>query len=71
MAGIAPVGRMLSAETRMRPVADVESGAQAGRIGRLYSFRIIDVCGGSVNKDTVIDTPRIEGLKLAILGVIN
>lgn len=31
----------------------------------------IYVCGGSVNKVTVIDTPRIEGLKLAILGVIN
>lgn len=55
----------------MPPVADVESGSRAGRIGRLYSLRIIDVCGGSVNKVTVIDTPRIEGLRLAILGVIN
>lgn len=71
MAGIAPAGRMLSAETRMRPVADVESGARAGRIGRLSSLVIIYVCGGSVNKVTVIDTPRIKGLKLAILGVIN
>lgn len=55
----------------MPPVADVESGARAGRIGRLSSLVIIYVCGGSVNKVTVIDTSRIEGLKLAILGVIN
>lgn len=53
----------------MRPVADRESGAQAGRIGHLYSLRIIDVCRGSAKK--IIDTPGLEGLKSAIFCVIN
>lgn len=55
---------MLSAESWVRPAADVESGVQAGRIGRLYSLRIIEVCRGSAKK--FIDTPGLEGLKSAI-----
>lgn len=53
----------------MRPVADRESGAQAGRIGHLYSLRNIDVCKRL--REKLIDTPGLEGLKSATVFLCN